>query len=179
MTNRLIFAILCTSNFMTVLGIDPGIARCGWGVVEKNTSASIKTIDFGCVVTLSTTDEATRLSQLYSEILNLLKKYKPDVVAVEKLFFAANAKTALTVGQARGAILVAAGTAGVSVASFTPLEVKQAITGYGRADKVQMQRMVTKTLGLSKTPQPDDTADALAVAITYCFMKRYDRSTNR
>ena len=74
MTNRLIFAILCTSNFMTVLGIDPGIARCGWGVVEKNTSASIKTIDFGCVVTLSTTDESTRLSQLYNEILNLLKK---------------------------------------------------------------------------------------------------------
>src|SRR3989344_7247055 len=111
MTNRLIFAILCTLNFMTVLGIDPGIARCGWGVVEKS-SSSIKTIDFGCITTLSTTDEAKRLSTLYDEILQLIKKYKPDIVAVEKLFFAANAKTAITVGQARGAILVAAGTAG-------------------------------------------------------------------
>ncbi|MBI4136979.1 crossover junction endodeoxyribonuclease RuvC [Candidatus Roizmanbacteria bacterium] len=160
---------------MTVLGIDPGIARCGWGVVEKNGSANLKTIDFGCVVTKSITDEAVRLSQLYEEIRRLIKKYKPDVVAVEKLFFAANVKTALTVGQARGAILVAAGTAGIPIAAYTPLEVKQAITGYGRAEKEQMQRMITKTLGLSQVPQPDDTADALAVAVTYCFMKNYDR----
>ena len=111
--------------------------------------------------------------KIYSEIIDLCKKFKPDVVAVEKLFFAANSKTAITVGQARGAILVAAGSAGLPVSSFTPLEVKQDITGYGRASKEQMQQMVMRTLHLKTVPQPDDTADALAVAITYCFMKKY------
>lgn len=163
---------------MMVLGIDPGIARCGWGVVQKNGS-SLTAIGYGCITTTSTTDESKRLSQLYTQILEITEKYKPDVMVVEKLFFAANAKTAITVGQARGAILVAAGTAGIPVASFTPLEVKQAITGYGRAEKGQMQQMVTKTLHLTSVPQPDDTADALAVAITHCFMKKYDRTAHR
>jgi crossover junction endodeoxyribonuclease RuvC len=157
---------------MIVLGIDPGIARCGWGVINKN-GVKLTTLDFGCIQTSKTVQEEKRLFTIYSEILSLCKKYNPSVIAVEKLFFAANAKTALTVGQARGAILVAAGSAHVPISSFTPLEVKLAITGYGKADKIQVQSMVTKTLGLLQVPEPDDTADALAVAMTYCFVKKW------
>jgi crossover junction endodeoxyribonuclease RuvC len=159
---------------MIVLGIDPGIARCGWGVIQKS-GHELVTRDFGCIQTHKSEKEEARLFTIYSEVVLLCKKYKPLVVAVEKLFFAANSKTAITVGQARGAILVAAGSAHIPISSFTPLEVKLAITGYGKADKIQIQRMVTKTLGLSKVPEPDDTADALAVAMTYCFVKKWEK----
>lgn len=157
---------------MIIIGIDPGIARCGWGVIQKEHS-TISTIDYGCINTSAKDDDAQRLYKLYKEITAIIKKYKPDLMAVEKLFFASNSKTAIMVGQARGAILVSAGLAEIPVESYTPLEVKLAITGYGKASKDQIQQMVMKSLKLKTVPQPDDTADALAVAITYCFMKRY------
>src|SRR3989344_650881 len=113
---------------MTVLGIDPGIARCGWGIIKKADGSRLTAHGYGCIETSSKMDETVRLYTIYIDIIAIVKKYKPDVIAVEKLFFAANSKTAITVGQARGAILVAAGTLAIDVSSFTPLEVKQAIT---------------------------------------------------
>lgn len=162
-----------TTQQMKILGIDPGIARVGWGVISFDNNKTIP-IDYGCFTTEKETGEETRLAQIFDYMVMLIDKHKPDMVSVEKLFFAANAKTALVVGQARGVILLAAGRRNVPVKSFTPLEVKMALTGYGRADKTQIQRMVQSMLSLAKIPQPDDTADALAIAITCSVTKKYD-----
>src|SRR3989344_8041413 len=158
---------------MIILGIDPGIARVGWGVIEEIQNSKFKVQSYGCFETKKETDEELRLAQIFDFVTMLLDKYKPDIMSVEKLFFAANAKTASVVGQARGVILLAAGRRKIPVTSFTPLEVKVALTGYGRADKTQMQRMVQSILSLSKIPTPDDTADALAIAITASVTKKY------
>ncbi len=157
---------------MKILGIDPGIARVGWGViaVERNVTT---TIDYGCFTTEKETSEEIRLAEVFDYIIMLLDKHKPDIVSVETLYFATNAKTALTVGQARGVILLACGRRRIPITSYTPLEVKMALTGYGRADKTQMQRMVQSILHLAKIPTPDDTADALAIAITASVTKKY------
>lgn len=157
---------------MTILGIDPGIARMGWGVISSDNNI-MTAVAYGCFTTEKETPEEIRLAQIFESMTVMIQKYKPDVVSVEKLFFASNAKTAFMVGQARGAILLACGRNKIPVRSFTPLEVKMALTSYGRADKGQVQRMVQSTLGLSTIPQPDDTADALAIAITCSVMKEY------
>ncbi len=149
---------------MIILGIDPGIADTGFGIIKK-TKNSFRAEAFGTITTKKTDTLADRLQKLFDEMKGLIKKHKPERIAVERLFFAKNAKTAITVAHARGVILLAARTAGCEVREYTPLEVKQALTGYGAASKLQIQRMVRTILALKTIPKPDDAADALAIAI--------------
>ena len=156
---------------MIILGIDPGIATTGWGVVEKVEGKRVNgkdfvMLDYGCVLTEPNLSLSERLELLYSGIQNVLREHKPAAVAVEELFFTNNAKTVMAVGQARGVILLAAQHFKVPFFEYTPPEVKSALTGYGRADKSQMQRMIQLILALTEMPKPDDAADALAIA--YC-----------
>lgn len=147
-----------------ILGIDPGIARLGWGVVEE-VRGKARAVGYGCVETHRTQSHAQRLATVHKELARLIKKYKPDRIAVEKLFFSKNVKTALSVGEARGVVVMTCATLHIPVVEISPKEVKQALTGYGGADKQQMQRMVQLMLGLRDIPKPDDAADALAIAI--------------
>ncbi len=161
---------------MIILGIDPGIARTGWGIIEK-TQGSIrqlaeKTQNFGCIETGAGLPIERRLQLIREELILIIKKYKPDTLAIEDLFFNTNAKTALIVGQARGVVIVTAAEFGLQVFSYTPLQVKTAITGYGRAEKNQMGKMVKTLLNLDSIPKPDDTVDALACAIACAFSLR-------
>jgi len=149
---------------MIVLGVDPGMAAVGFGVVSSGRNA-LRCLDYGCIRTYPEQSTAERLLVLYRGIVEMIEKNRPDRVAVEQLFFAKNAKTALAVGQARGVVILAAASMGVDVAEYTPLEVKSAVTGYGRAAKEQVQAMVQRILLLPVAPWPDDAADALAVAI--------------
>lgn len=155
---------------MIILGIDPGIAITGWGVIEKGpkvrSGKEVEMKDYGCVYTEAGTEITERLEILYKGISELLREYKPDAISVEELFFNKNVSTALTVGMARGVILLASKHHNVPFFEYTPLQVKVAMTGYGRAEKSQMQRMVQMLLGLKEIPKPDDAADALAIA--YC-----------
>lgn len=153
---------------MIILGIDPGIGRCGWGVVSSQKSV-VRSLDYGCIETEANSKITSRLLIISNEIEGLIKKYKPDALAIEELFFNTNAKTAFVVGQARGVILLAAAKNKVPVAIYTPLQVKMAVTGYGRADKNQIGQMVKVILKLEKIPKMDDTSDALAIAIAHAF----------
>ncbi|MDP2640984.1 MAG: crossover junction endodeoxyribonuclease RuvC [Candidatus Yanofskybacteria bacterium] len=150
---------------MIILGIDPGTARTGFGVVQKEQGSALRCLAFGCIETPKEDKPEHRLLLLEKEVQKLLRKYRPDLVGIEKLFFARNVSTALPVSEARGVVLVSASRAGVPVMEFTPLQVKMAIGGYGRAEKRQVQRMVKEILGLALIPEPDDAADALGVAI--------------
>ena len=156
---------------MIILGIDPGLATTGWGVVKKE-RAQFKMIDYGCIITSATQNHADRLLSINVELTRLIKKYKPDMVSVEELFFYKNVKTATKVGEARGVILLTAAQLNIKLKEFTPLQIKQAISSYGRADKQQMQRMVKVILNLKEIPKPDDAADALAAAIT-CLQTKF------
>jgi len=149
-----------------ILGIDPGTAIVGYGIIkcEKN---RCEVLDYGCIYTDKVDNMPKRLSEIYSEVENLIKLYSPDYVAVEELFFFKNNKTIITVGQARGVILLAAEKNNIKIAEYTPLQVKMGITGYGRAKKEQVQEMVKIVLGLNEIPKPDDAADALAIAVTH------------
>ncbi len=151
---------------MRILGIDPGYAIVGFGVIEYKGN-SFKVIDYGKITTDSKKSLPERLHIIYNEMENLINVYKPDAVSVEELFFNNNAKTAINVGQARGVILLSAAMAGKEVFEYTPLQVKQAVVGYGRAEKNQVQQMVKMLLNLEKIPKPDDVADALAVAVCH------------
>lgn len=153
------------------MGIDPGTARVGWGIVLE-TKGKVFVGDYGCIETLSTSKPENRLKHIFDSLSMLLRKEKPDAMAVEELFFATNAKTVIPVAQGRGVILLAAATAGIPVISYTPLVVKQTITGTGRADKTQVQRMVKTLLHLTIIPKPDDAADALAIALTHAYSYR-------
>lgn len=153
-----------TSALRTILGIDPGLATTGYGVIRAGTHA-LSAHGVGVMRTAAGQPDAQRLDCLQQEFRALLKKIRPHLVAVEKLFFNTNITTAMAVSQARGAVLAVCGDIGVSVVECTPLQVKLAVTGYGRADKRQLQRMVMVLLKLKEIPQPDDAADALAVAI--------------
>jgi len=157
---------------MVILGIDPGIARMGWGVVEE-IKQKPRAIAYGCFETTKDTPHEERLRAVHNELTRLIKKYKPDVLAVEELFFNTNAKTAFIVGQARGVILLSAAQQNLEIATYTPLQVKMAITGYGRAEKAQIGQMVKVLLKLKEIPRPDDVADALAVALTYAFTNKF------
>ncbi|MFH1947099.1 MAG: crossover junction endodeoxyribonuclease RuvC [Candidatus Magasanikbacteria bacterium] len=148
-----------------ILGIDPGFGRTGWGVIEKSGS-EWQVVDFGCIETSAKKDFISRIDELNLELLKIIKKYKPTRSGVEDLFFAKNVKTAMKVGQARGVILLTLRQANITIDEFTPLQIKQALTGYGRAEKGQVQKMVQMILQIKKKITPDDTADALAVAIT-------------
>ncbi len=149
---------------MIILGIDPGIGRTGWGVIKKNGS-KLEAVAYGCIETAVNSPAAERLEYLFGELNRVVSSYKPSVAGIESLIFNTNAKTAMAVGQARGVLLLALVKAGVEIREFTPLQVKQAVTGYGRAEKLQVQKMVKTLLHLEKVPKPDDAADALAVAI--------------
>jgi len=160
---------------MRILGIDPGIARVGWAVIETHTPEPAP-VSFGCITTQKEEKPEKRLSRIHAAIRLLCKKFRPDVMSVEELFFATNAKTAIGVGQSRGVILLAAALAKIPVVSYTPLAVKRAITGDGAADKKQVTAMVVRILQLKNPPKPDDTADALAIAMTHAYsykMKRF------
>ncbi|MEJ7901964.1 MAG: crossover junction endodeoxyribonuclease RuvC [Thermomicrobiales bacterium] len=152
---------------MVTLGVDPGTARLGFGVVIDGDGGGPQALDFGVVETPSVMPMPERLVVLYDAVNDLIARHRPDTLAVEQLFFARNVTNAMTVGQARGVVLLAAARAGMRVAEYTPSEVKQAVAGYGKADKEQMQEMVRLTLGLVVAPHPDDAADALAVAICH------------
>lgn len=151
---------------MIIFGIDPGYAIVGFGVVEY-TGNKFRTINFGSIITDPKNTFPERLKIVYDELTILLDKYKPDCVAIEELFFNKNVKTAINVGQARGVQLLAAINTGAQVYEYTPLQIKQGVVGYGRAEKKQVQEMVRVILGLKQVPKPDDTADALAVAICH------------
>ena len=149
---------------MTILGIDPGTAITGFGLIEKNKS-KLKLLKYGCIKTSVKLSTAERLNVIHKELNSLIKKSKPDIVAGEDIFFFKNLKTAIKVSQARGVILLTIAKSKIPVAEYTPLQIKQAVACYGRAEKIQVQKMVKYLLGLKELPKPDDAADALAVAI--------------
>ena len=151
---------------MIVLGIDPGYAIVGWGVVRYE-RGRFAPLDYGAVLTPAGMDFSRRLEIIYDELLALSDRAKPDALAVEKLYFKNNQKTAIDVAQARGVILLAAKKRGVPLYEYTPLQVKSAVTGYGQAEKPQVMEMTRRLLGLREVPKPDDTADALAIAICH------------
>ena len=157
---------------MIILGIDPGIARMGWGVVE-DTRGKARAIAYGCFETKKNMEQPERLKAVHDELTKVIKKYKPERIAVEKLFFSKNVKTALTVGEARGVIMLTCAELNVPVVEISPKEVKQTLTGYGSAGKKQMQRMIQLMLGLKEMPKPDDAADALAIAIAGSRIREY------
>ncbi len=151
---------------MIILGIDPGLAIVGWGVVEYNGSR-LTTLGYGSIDTPAHTPTEDRLLLIYKGIKQLIEIYHPEQMAVEELFFNTNTTTGIRVAEARGVILMCAHQMGVKIFEYTPLQVKQAVVGYGRAEKKQVISMVTTLLGLPKPPKPDDTADALAIAVCH------------
>lgn len=151
---------------MRVLGIDPGIAIVGFGFIDK-IGHRLVPVQYGSIQTEADTPTEVRLRQIYESACRLLDEYRPDAIAVEKLFFNKNVTNAFTVGQARGVLLLAAAQRGLAVGEYTPMQVKQAVAGYGGAEKKQVQEMVSMLLKLKAAPKPDDVADALAVAICH------------
>lgn len=151
---------------MRVIGIDPGLALMGFGVVESD-GYRFKVLDYGVLETPAHTKDGDRLLCLFKGLNELFEKYQPDAVSVEELFFNKNVKTAIAVGQARGVALLAVTNFGIPLFEYTPLQAKQAVVGYGRAEKQQIQHMVKTILNLKEIPKPDDAADALAIAITH------------
>ena len=151
---------------MVILGIDPGNAIVGWGVIEYSGSR-FRTLGYGSIQTPAGLPIVDRLEMIYRGMNEIIEKYKPDGMAVEELFFNTNTTTAIAVAEARGIILLSARLCGVEIGEYTPLQVKQAVVGYGRAEKKQVISMVTSLLGLKEPPKPDDTADALAVAVCH------------
>ena len=157
---------------MLVIGIDPGTAITGYGLVREGEDGSLALVDYGAIVTPPDQPMNLRLLKLYRRLKELLLLHRPDSGAVEKLFFARNVRTALMVGQARGVVLLALAEMKVPLGEYTPLEVKQAVVGYGGADKNQVQQMVRALLELAEVPSPDDAADALAIAICHVHSAR-------
>jgi len=154
---------------LRVLGIDPGYGIVGFGLVQQLSSLSLKFdyLDSGAITTEPGLEFTERLGEIYKDMMSLLKKYDPDIVVIEKLFFATNVTTAMKVAEARGVILLACQQSGIQIAEFTPLQIKSALTGDGKAKKGQVKQMVLKLLEQEKIPGPDDVIDALAVAMTY------------
>ena len=156
---------------MRVLGIDPGYAIVGWGVVDYQTPR-FTAVDYGAVTTPAGMEFGQRLQGVYGGVSRILEIYKPDAISLEQLFYQHNQTTVIGVAEARGVILLAAAQCGVPVFEYTPMQVKQAVTGYGKAVKKQVQEMTRVLLRLDKVPKPDDTADALAMAIAHCHCSR-------
>ena len=156
------------------LGIDPGTATTGYGLVRLERDGELVAVKYGVILTPKDASSSARLEMIYDGMNDLLKEYKPETAAVEKLFFARNVTTGIAVGQARGVVMLALQKAGIEAFEYTPKEIKNAVAGYGGADKRQVQEMVRALLQLDAIPKPDDAADALAVAITHLNTKRYD-----
>lgn len=159
---------------MITIGIDPGLGTTGYGIVQLTSTNSYQPIDYGAILTPTKLPLSKRLQVLYDSLTELLRRYQPDYGAVERLFFARNITTAITVGQARGVAMLALAQAGLEVVEYSPPEIKEAVTGYGNAEKHQIQVMVQSLLGLKETPKPDDAADGLAIAI--CHLQRVNFS---
>ncbi len=157
---------------MIILGIDPGLAIVGYGVIEY-LGNKYRVIDYGAITTESDMDFPDRLKIIYDELSHIIDRYKPEDLAMEELFFNKNVKTAIKVGQARGVQILCAKNKGLDIYEYTPLQVKQAVVGYGRAEKSQVQEMVKVLLNLKEIPKPDDVADALAVAICHSSSINY------
>ncbi len=160
-----------TGDKMRIMGIDPGTATTGFGLLEHEGSR-LHLLEYGVIRTEPGVPDAERLLQIHREVEALLKNYRPEVIAVEELFFNKNSRTVLAVGQARGVVMLAAAQADLQVEEYTPLQVKMAVVGYGRAEKRQVQEVVKVLLGLNRPPQPDDAADALAVAICHAHSRQ-------
>ena len=158
---------------MRILGIDPGTGILGFGVIDASGSNKVKLVDGGVIRTPVKEDDSVRLLTIYDELTEIIKETNPEAMAVEKLFFAQNVTTAMTVSQARGVVILCGMKAGLQIFEYTPLQIKQALTGYGRADKKQIQEMVRVILGLKDIPKPDDCADALATAICHSMTARF------
>ena len=160
---------------MIIMGIDPGLATVGYGVIECDSRQNLSLIDYGTILTKAGIALSTRLLHIYNGIITLYDNFKPEAVAFEELFFNKNVKTAISVAQARGAAVTAARTKTDALFEYTPLQVKQAICGYGRADKNQVQMMVKSILKLKNIPKPDDAADAVAVAVCHAHSFRTEQ----
>jgi crossover junction endodeoxyribonuclease RuvC len=160
---------------MLVIGIDPGTASTGYGLIRQLSNGQLHLVDYGMISTAAGQPLPARLLDLYSSLMDVLNEYEPDSAAVETLFFQRNVSTALMVGQARGVALLALAMANVAVDEYSPSEVKLAVSGYGNADKQQMQAMVKALLAMDHIPKPDDAADALAVAICHCHSHKIRR----
>lgn len=152
---------------MRILGIDPGYALMGYGVIEQ-AGSRLRVVNCGSIATDASADLPERLKFLYASLMDIIAETEPDEAAIEELFYNTNAKTVINVGQARGVAVLACVNSGLPISEYTPLQIKQALVGYGRADKKQVQQMVKILLNLDSVPKPDDTADALAVAISHC-----------
>ncbi|MFH1415734.1 MAG: crossover junction endodeoxyribonuclease RuvC [Elusimicrobiota bacterium] len=152
---------------MKILGIDPGLAKIGWGIIETSENKKTVIVEYGCLSTSKSESMACRLGHIYRGISEIINKFSPEEAAVEEIFFASNAKTAINVAQARGVIVVALGNSGIRVNGYTPLEIKQALVGYGRARKEQVQYMVQNFLDMDRIPSSDHAADALAAALCH------------
>jgi crossover junction endodeoxyribonuclease RuvC len=157
---------------MRILGIDPGTGILGFGVIEVH-GTKVQLVDAGVIRTPVHEDDAVRLLTIYEELTDIIASTKPSIMSVEKLFFARNVTTAMTVAQARGVVLLCGQQVGLTIFEYTPMQIKQAVTGYGKADKKQMQEMVRVLLGLAEIPKPDDAADALAAALTHASTARF------
>lgn len=158
---------------MRIIGIDPGTGILGFGVVDfRRGSNKFKMVTAGVITTPAHTPTDKRLEEIFNSLTEIINETKPDVMSIEKLFFARNVTTAISVAEARGVAMLTGRRAGISIAEYTPLQIKQTLTGYGKADKKQIQEMVRLNLGLTETPKPDDCADALAAAITHAAMSR-------
>ncbi len=157
---------------MRIIGIDPGYAIVGFGVVDYNKS-NFNLLEFGSITTLAGTPFNERIQIIFDDLCYLLDKYKPDEIGIEKLFFNTNQKTAIDVAQARGVIILAAQQRGIPIYEYTPLQVKQSVVGYGRAEKKQVQELTRQILKLKEIPKPDDAADALAIAICHGHSSQY------
>ncbi len=158
---------------MLVVGIDPGTATTGYGFIRETSQGELEVVDFGVILTRAGQPAEIRLQEVYQKLKELLVLHQPESGAVEKLFFQKNVTSAIAVGQARGVVLLALAEAGLSVSEYTPMQIKQAIAGYGGADKNQVQQMVRAILNLPEIPRPDDAADALAVAICHLHSRRF------
>jgi crossover junction endodeoxyribonuclease RuvC len=156
---------------MKIIGIDPGTGILGFGVIEVN-GTKLKLVEAGVIRTPANTPHDERLEEIFDGLTEIIKTTKPDAFSIEKLFFTKNVTTAMSVAEARGVAILVARKAGLPIAEYTPPEIKQTLTGYGKADKKQVQEMVRIQLGLKEVPKPDDCADALAAAITHVFMTR-------
>jgi crossover junction endodeoxyribonuclease RuvC len=156
---------------MRIIGIDPGTGILGFGIIEAN-GTRVQLVDAGVIRTPVHEDDAIRLLTIYEELTDIIAQTKPQTMSVEKLFFARNVTTAMTVAQARGVVLLCGQQAGLALFEYTPMQIKQSVTGYGKADKKQMQEMVRTLLQLKEIPRPDDAADALAAALTHAATAR-------
>jgi len=161
-------------SMLRVLGIDPGTATTGWAIIETSKSRGIKPLGYGVISTKKTGSEEERLFEISRDLQKIIEKYKPDEAAIEKIFFFKNQKTIIQVSQSRGAVLLTLRQKSIRISSYTPLQIKQALTGYGKAEKKQMQEMTKSILSLKSIPKPDDAADAIAAAICHINSRIYN-----